>query len=122
LSNIDLLITWDWKFDAEFMKRFEEIAAREGLKIITVNPSNLGETLEKMKNEKIHFKTLLDRASDTDASFDPLIDKVILSGTKTLNEASNAVRAMDKATMHLEFLTRGIDVPYTIILSPTGRC
>jgi hypothetical protein len=27
-------------------------------------------------------------------------------------------RAADKATMHLEFLTRGIHVPYTIIISP----
>lgn len=115
---MDLLVAWDWEFDAEFMKRFEEGTNKQGLRCIFVNPSNLGDVLEKVKREKLRFKALLDRASDTNEEFDPLMDKIVLSGTKTLNEASNAIRAMDKATMHLEFLTKGIDVPYTIILSP----
>jgi hypothetical protein len=113
------LVAWDWEFDAEFIKRLEEYARAQGLTTLSVNPSNLSEVLEKIVKEKIRFKVFLDRASDTNAAFDPLIDKVVLSGAKTLNEASHAIRAMDKATMHLEFLTKGIDVPYTIILSPT---
>lgn len=116
---MDLIIAWDWEFDAEFIRRFEKTAIEHGLKILSVNPSNLGEVQEKIKKEKLLFKALLDRASDTSGVFDPLIDKIIFSGAKTLNEASNAIRAMDKATMHLEFLSRGIDVPYTIILSPS---
>lgn len=115
----DLLVAWDWEFDAEFIRYFEELAKEHALKCLFVNPSNLGEILERIKQEKLHFKALLDRASDTSEIFDPLIDKIILSGAKALNEASNAIRAMDKATMHLEFLTRGLDVPYTIILSPS---
>lgn len=116
---MDLLVAWDWEFDAEFMKRFEERAKTGGLKCLFINPFNLADTLEMFRREKPHFKVLLDRASDTNEAFDPLIDKVILSGVKALNEAGNAIRAMDKATMHLEFLTKGIDVPYTIILSPS---
>lgn len=116
---MDILVAWDWEFDAEFMKRFEETAKGQGLRCLFINPSNLGDVLDRMRREKLQFKVLLDRASDTNEAFDPLIDKVILSGAKTLNEASNAIRAMDKATMHLEFLTKGIDVPYTIILSPS---
>lgn len=114
---IDLLVAWDWEFDAEFIRYFEEEAVEHGLKCFFVNPSNLGEALDRIRNEKLRFKVLLDRASDTSEIFDPLIDKLILAGTKAFNEASNAIRAMDKATMHLELLTKGIDVPYTIILS-----
>jgi hypothetical protein len=118
LSNIDFLVAWDWEFDAEFVKRLEENARNNGLVTLSVNPSNLSESLEQIIKGKIRFRALLDRASDTNSAFDPLIDKVVFSGAKTINEASHAIRAMDKATMHLEFLTKGIDVPYTIILSP----
>lgn len=121
MSNVDLLVAWDWEFDAEFIKRFEELGKKQELKCIFVNPSNLAEVLAKIDKEKINVKVLLDRASDTNAMFDPLIDKLILSGVKTLNEASHAIRAMDKATMHLEFLSNNIDVPYTIILSPSDN-
>jgi len=119
LSNIDFFVAWDWEFDAEFVKRLEENARSNGLTTLSVNPSNLSEILDKVIKEKIRFKALLDRASDTNSAFDPLIDKVVFSGAKTINEASHAIRAMDKATMHLDFLTKGIEVPYTIILSPT---
>lgn len=119
MPNIDLLIAWDWQFDAEFIRRFEAMAAAQGLKCLSANPSNFSEILERIQKDKLRFKALLDRASDTSGAFDPLIDKAIFSGAKTLNEASHAIRAMDKATMHLEFLTKGIDVPYTIILSPS---
>lgn len=118
---MDLIVAWDWEFDAEFIKRFEEMTKENGLRCLFVNPSSPAEALEKIRSEKLSFKVLLDRASDTSEIFDPLIDKIILSGTKALNEASNAIRAMDKATMHLEFLTRGLDVPYTIILSPSDE-
>lgn len=119
MSSFDLLVAWDWEFDAEFIKFIERMAKEKRLECLFVNPANLSEILEKIRKERPRFKVLLDRASDTSDAFDPLIDKIILSGTKTLNEASHALRAMDKATMHLEFLTRGIDVPYSIILSPS---
>lgn len=118
MPNVDLLVAWDWEFDAEFIKRFDELTRAQNLKCVFINPSSLQDALDKINKEKINVKVLLDRASDTTAAFDPLIDKLILSGVKTLNEASHAIRAMDKATMHLEFLTNDIDVPYSIILSP----
>lgn len=113
----DFMLTWDWEHDTDFIRKFEELCEKEGLSAIFVSPFNLNEVLEQLKNRKPNIKVLLDRASDTDAAFDTLIDKIILSGTKTLNEARYAVKAMDKATMHLEFLVRGIDVPYTLIIS-----
>jgi len=35
-----------------------------------------------------------------------------------LNDPSKIMHASDKASMHLEFITAGIQVPYTIIISP----
>jgi hypothetical protein len=37
---------------------------------------------------------------------------------RMINDVDKALWASDKATMHLEFLTHGINVPYTIILPP----
>ena len=118
MPKTDFILTWGWEYDADFIRKFEEICQREEVSAVFVNPGNLGEILEQAKRGSLKFKVLLDRASDTDKAFDLLIDKVILSGTRTLNEARYAIKAMDKATMHLEFLTKGIDVPQTIIFSP----
>lgn len=114
----DFILTWDWEYDAEFIRKFEQVCQDEGVTAEFVNPGNLSGVLEQVNSGKLKFKVLLDRASDTDEAFDTLIDKIILSGTNTLNEARHAIKAIDKATMHLELLTKGIDVPHTIIFSP----
>lgn len=116
----DFILTWDWEYDADFIRRFDEMCQNEGVNAIFINPANLNEIHEQVHNNRLRFKVLLDRASDTDETFDPFIDRIILSGTKTLNEARHAIKAVDKATMHLEFLVKGIDVPYSIIFSPSN--
>jgi len=40
------------------------------------------------------------------------------SKTRVINNYKDTARAIDKATMHLEFLSKGLQVPYTIIISP----
>jgi len=117
LFEYDLVIAWDWEFDTEFINQFGARAKAANCGFFSINPSNLNDSLDKIRRNDLRFRVLLDRASDTSEEFDPLIDAIIFSGTKTLNEAGNAIRALDKATMHLEFLARGIDVPYSIILS-----
>lgn len=117
MSEKDFILNWDWEYDADFIKKFDGICQDEGVSAVFVSPANLAEVLQQVENGKLRFKVLLDRASDTDEKFDSLIDRIILSGTKTLNEARHAIKAMDKATMHLEFLVKGIDIPHTIIFS-----
>ncbi len=117
MPKLDFVLTWDWEYDNWFVDRFAAACQKETVSILRVGPANLDEVLQKISNQELSFRVLLDRASDTDEAFDPLIDQILLSGTTNLNKMSHAVKAMDKATMHLEFLSGGIDVPYTIIIS-----
>jgi glutathione synthase/RimK-type ligase-like ATP-grasp enzyme len=48
----------------------------------------------------------------------PLGKAVAKSGARLINDYPQMLWCMDKATMHLEFLTNGLNVPHSIILSP----
>jgi len=60
----------------------------------------------------------MDRASDTDERFLPLSRLLREQNILHINPVEAMKHASDKATMHLEFLTYGIDVPFTIIITP----
>ena len=71
-----------------------------------------------MEKGELSFKVFFDRASDQEEDFEQLVDIMQKQGTRMINDVDRATWAIDKATMHLEFLTHGIHVPYTIILPP----
>jgi hypothetical protein len=60
----------------------------------------------------------LDRASESAPPFQPLVDWAARQGVFCLNPQVRAIWSRDKATMHLEFISRGLHTPYTIILPP----
>jgi hypothetical protein len=66
----------------------------------------------------ISFRALWDRASDSDERFQPLVDWARGAGILRINPQEKARWAWDKATMHLEFISRGLCTPHTIILPP----
>lgn len=117
MPKLDFVLTWDWEYDSWFVNRFAAACQVAAVDSLFVGPTNLKQVLQRINNQEIRFRVLLDRASDTEEAFDPLIDQIVLSGTTNLNKMSHAVKAMDKATMHLEFLSGGIDVPHTVIIS-----
>ncbi len=90
----------------------------KGISIYLIHPPNIQETLGKLQRGELAFRVFYDRASDTDPRFLPLVHYAKVQRSFYINEYSNTLRALDKATMHLEFLTKGILVPYTVILSP----
>jgi len=61
---------------------------------------------------------LLDRASDSDGGFQPLVEWARARGVFRINPQEQCRWTHDKATMHLEFIAYGLNTPYTIILSP----
>jgi hypothetical protein len=69
----------------------------------------------------IRVGTFLDRADPDEEPFAVLSAAMVASGARCLNPADAMQKAADKATMHLEFLSHGIAVPYTIIISPYSR-
>jgi len=117
----DLAVAWNWEYDREFVSLIQAAAAARSLPAYLIDRHNLTETLERLRNGSLSFNLYLDRASDEDERFLPLAQHFQRKGstvTRVLNPYELMRRAADKATMHLEFLTRGIHVPYTIIISP----
>jgi hypothetical protein len=120
-DQYDLAIAWTWEFDREFVGIVEETAGQSGVSTYLIQQHNLAETLEKLRRGSLHIGLLLDRASDEDETFHALhrfLRRSPETTTRVLNPLDLQSRAADKATMHLEFLSHGIQVPYTIIISP----
>lgn len=119
MANIvDLGLAWEWIYDRDFIYGLDRVCQQRKLKSYITHPSNLDETLARMAGGELIFMALFDRASDVIPRFYDLIHLARKGSFWMINEASLLPRAVDKATMHLEFLADGIDVPYTIILSP----
>lgn len=125
LQTYDLAVAWTWEYDRDFILLIHEIAGRNNVTVLEISSENVESNFELMKKGGLHFCCLLDRASDEDESFQPLgryVLKQFRSGAMhtpyPINPLDLQVLAADKATMHLEFIAAGIDVPYTIIISP----
>ena len=120
-ERVDLAIAWNWEFDREFIRCIKASASAHVLSLLLIDQSNISETVERLQHGDLSVHCLLDRASDEDERFLPLaqlFQRKSLSATRVINPYTLMRRAADKATMHLEFLSRGIHVPYTIIISP----
>jgi hypothetical protein len=115
---VHLAVAWDWEYDIEFISILQRFAASRNLEFYSVSHQNLDATLERLSAGDLHFLAFMDRASDTDERFLPLSRLLRAKSILHLNPVDMMKHASDKATMHLEFLTHGIDVPFTIIISP----
>jgi len=118
LQIFDLATAWCWKYDADFVFQIDKECGKRGVCSYLIHPHNLFETMHKIDSEELRFKVFFDRASDQEEDFDGLVDLMKASPVKMINDSDRALWASDKATMHLEFLARGINVPHTIILPP----
>lgn len=114
----DIAIAWDWDYDRDFVLLLERAARERGLTALAVSPPLLQDTLARTRNGEETYCVFLDRASDTDERFLPFAQAVRLTPARIVNVPEAVRHAADKATMHLEFLTHGLNVPYTLIVSP----
>ncbi len=119
--HFDLGLAWSWEFDKAFIFGIETACQSLGLTTFRVEPHNLAETIRLLKAGGIRFRTFLDRASDAEEAFEPMARLVAKSGSHLFNPYEAIDRSKDKATMHLELMTAGINVPYTIIISPFSK-
>jgi hypothetical protein len=124
LQTYDLALAWNWEYDRGFIDHLLKVAYQNDITVLEVHNENVENIFNLLSNNKIYFRYFLDRASDEDEIFQPLawfILKQFRSYEKDAPHPINAsdlrVIAADKATMHLEFLSHNIEVPYTIIIS-----
>lgn len=122
----DLAIAWNWEYDLEFINLIEQIAQKRGISTYLIHHRNVEEAVAQLHKGKISFRVVLDRASDEEESFHSFVRTLARrphaggpqSAPYVINPYDLQKKASDKATMHLEFLTAGLEVPYTIIISP----
>ncbi len=117
-EHYDLAIAWDWEYDRDFVALLEAAVQRRKLSSYSISHHNVCETIARLQQGELRFGAFLDRAGDGDEKFPPLARIVRTLPTLFINHPDRVHHASDKATMHLEFIARGIEVPFTVILSP----
>jgi hypothetical protein len=117
-GNYHLAIASDWEYDADFFKLLVEEAAKEGLATLTIWPRSLDEVVSRLESGKLSFQYLFDRASDTSGQFVKMQTLGAMRGALILEPIDLVRWALDKATMHLEFISHGLNTPFTLILPP----
>ena len=121
MEIFDLAIAYDWEFDVEFVTAIEQLLQQNGLSTYIITYKNINEVTEKVKNRQLNFICYLDRASDVDDNFLELARILTKRKTRIFNPYKKIEHAIDKATMHLEFITAGLHVPYSIIIPPHSQ-
>lgn len=121
VEHFDLAVAWDWEHDRAFISLLQGRIQFQGLRFYSISHHNVHETLKQLQKGTLSFGAFLDRASDADENFLPLVRHIRKSSIKYLNHPDAVSHAIDKATMHLEFITKGVDVPFTIIISPYNK-
>ncbi|HUT08696.1 MAG TPA: hypothetical protein VMY15_07610 [Candidatus Latescibacteria bacterium] len=112
----DLALTFDWEYDRDFIRLIEESSRNRGLKTIMISPAEVARAVEAFRSGELDFRVLLDRASGSTPDFISLQALAAERGRDVVEGLDKFRWASDKATMHLELLTAGIRIPYTVIL------
>jgi len=121
MPHYDLCLAWNWEYDLDFVHLLEAACAKIGQSFFSVTPESLDATLVGLSCSEITISAFLDRASESDPRFQRLADQARQRLIFRINPQEMAIWSADKATMHLEFVSRGLETPYTILLSPCNE-
>jgi hypothetical protein len=116
MTSYDLCLAWNWEYDADFIALLDMACRSHGLSLLLITPDNLGDRLQSLVNHQITFRAFLDRASDADARFVPIVQWAHNHAVYSINPHEQASRTWDKTAMHLTLSNAGLHTPYTIIL------
>lgn len=118
IEKFDIGFAYVWEFDEDFIHKFEEIFHAYNLTTFIIGYHNIEEVKKRVKDKTLHFNFYFDRGWDVEESFEELGNLLMKRKTHIFNPYKKVLHAIDKATMHLEFMTAGLDVPYSIIIPP----
>jgi hypothetical protein len=118
MEKFDFAISYEWEYDIDFVDAVENILQSNGLSTYRISYFNIYEVTEAVKHRKLFFNTYLDRASDVDEDFEELGKILQRRKCRIFNPYERVIHTSDKASMHLEFITGGLNVPYSIIIPP----
>ena len=115
MRNYDLCLTWNWEYDADFVKLLNLACQSHGLSFLQITPENLSDMMQSITNKEIVFQVFFDRASDADARFIPVVQWACDHVVHHINFYESARRARDKVAMH-QAISVSMNTPLTIIL------
>ena len=118
MNSFELAIAWNWEFDQDFIHGIEVECAQRGVSTYQITPQNLEHVIGQLASGLLQFAAYYDRASDADEGFLPLVEMLKAYAIHVINPHDRVAHAIDKATMHLEFMTHGLNVPKTLIVPP----
>ena len=118
MDIFDFAVSYVWEYDEDFISLIEKKLQDSGLSTYVIKYHNIEETTEKIRNRKIYFRSYLDRASDVATEFEELARILTRKKIRIFNDYKSVQHSIDKASMHLEFITNGIEVPHSIIIPP----
>jgi len=120
-DRIDLAVAWDWAYDCDFILLLDAECMNRRIRMAALGFGEAQAASAALRTGELSVGTFLDRAAPDEEPFAGLSAAIANSGAQFLNPPDEVRRAADKATMHLEFLSHGIAVPFTIIISPYNR-
>jgi hypothetical protein len=115
METYDLCLTWNWEYDADFVKLLHAACQSHGLSLLQITPENLSERMRSITNKEIVFEIFFDRASDTDARFIPVVHWACNHVVHHINFHKLACRAWDKVAMH-QVISVTMNTPLSITL------
>ncbi len=121
MEKFDIGLAYVWEYDKEFIDLLEQRLQNAGLTTYIIGDHNLYEAAEKIAGKEMSFRFYLDRAWDVEENYEEFGKMLMKRKTIILNGYKYVTHAIDKATMHLEFITNGINVPYSIIIPPKSQ-
>ena len=114
-------VAWNWQYDGDFVRLLDQSFHQSGLDSYLVGLHNLAQTTGEVERDERRFLWFLDRASDEDAQFLKLNQLLTAKGTHILNTHDHYLRASDKAEIHRDLLTSGLNLPTTLIVPAYDR-
>jgi len=115
MNRYDLCLTWNWEYDADFVKLLDLACRLQGLSLLQITPENLEDMIQSLGREEITFRTFFDRAADADPRFIPFVEWAGRHSLHCINSHASACRAWDKVAMH-QAVSPHTDTPFTLIL------
>ncbi|MDR3627806.1 MAG: hypothetical protein P4L45_13275 [Ignavibacteriaceae bacterium] len=118
MEKFDLGLSFVWEYDVDFIALIEEAFQKAGLSTFLISYYNISEITNKIINKELSFNFYFDRASDVEEEFEKIGKVLNRRKAVIFNPYDKVQHAIDKASMHLEFITAGLNVPHSIIIPP----
>lgn len=117
MNHFDFCLSWSWEYDFDFINHLANACNSRSISFLQFTKHNLPELLPALAQNELSFSVFLDR-TEFETDFQPVFAWAKEKNCIRLNPKETADWAEDKATMHLELVSAGVNTPFTVILPP----